>query len=219
MTRALFIALLATVALSLAARADSLITFTGVTANVGTGEDEGYFGQSFTTPGGGPWDNITFNFFDQKNDGTPYAYEDVYLFSHPFTGDASDTTALTSASGYLGMSTGSGAVYQFSPTIQLNGNTQYFIYTGGASGLAGLAIETPGSYTGGDMYYNPDGTTPYVLAQNAPDNPSGLPQDALFQLSGDPVSAATPLPSTMSLGATILPLALLSLAIYRRKTA
>ncbi len=217
--RVLLIALLATAALSQAARADSLITFTGVAANVGPGEDEGYFGQSFTTPGGGPWNNITFNFFNQSNDGTPYAFEDVYLFSQPFTGDASDTTALTSATGYLGMSTGSGTVYQFSPTIQLNGNTQYFIYTGGASGLAGLAIETPGSYSGGDMYYNPDGITPYVLAQDAPDNLSGSPQDAPFQLSGDPVSAATPLPSTMSLGACLFPLAFLSLAFYRRKTA
>src|ERR1700722_9124990 len=79
----------------LPARAGVIDSYT--TANEIT---SGYLGQSFTTPNGGPWDDITFNFFNA--DGDPIAAGTAYIFSAEYDGDPG---GLSSAS-YLAASTG-----------------------------------------------------------------------------------------------------------------
>src|SRR5262245_59696837 len=77
-------------------------------------------GQSFTTPAGGPWNHITFNFFTPT--GTATAGGTLYIFTSPYTGTPED---LSSSTTYLAKSTGvSNGAYMFDPTtVTLQPNT------------------------------------------------------------------------------------------------
>ena len=104
----------AALAAALPARATTLADYTA-----GTTDSGGDFGLAFTTPSGGPWDEITFNFF--AVDGTTLvAAGTAYLFTSAYTGSP---TGLSSAS-YLAASTGvSSNVYDFSATFTLQPGT------------------------------------------------------------------------------------------------
>ncbi len=208
------LSLAAVVLLPLASRADTLIQFDGVTSNITPG-NEGFPGQSFITPSGGPWDDITFNFYNTtSSDGiaAPDSQGTLFLLSKEYSGIADDLS--TTTPGYLSQAVGDGSIYQFLNTVQLNGNTTYYVYLGGDSGT-NFDAEKPGTYANGDMYYTPDNDQKYAASENALDFDAA--SDAPFQLDGDPVGASTPLPSTMSLGAALMPLAFLSLTLYRRR--
>jgi hypothetical protein len=110
-----------------------------------------FFGQSFTTPNGGPWYNITFNFFSDQG-VTPVAEGTAYLFAAPYTGTpaglsevlgtlsaatrtanearkAASARPLASAPGFVAASIAvSGGVYVFPSSLILLPNTQYFVY-------------------------------------------------------------------------------------------
>jgi hypothetical protein len=109
----------AALAAALPARATTLVDYTA-----GTSPSTGWFGLAFTTPSGGPWDDITFNFL-ATNATTPVAAGTAYIFSSAYAGTPS---GLSSAS-YLAASTGVASnVYDFSATFTLQPGTTYYIF-------------------------------------------------------------------------------------------
>lgn len=123
-----------------------------ITQNIGgTSTESGIFepGQSFTTPGGGPWDDIRFSFFSDQG-VTPVALGVAYIFSSAFSGNP---IQLISAM-YLAASTGvSGGAYVFNPSFTLAPNTQYFLYTGAPiQGFPGSLLADGNVISGGNQY-------------------------------------------------------------------
>jgi sugar lactone lactonase YvrE len=102
-----------------------------------------YLGQSFTTPGGGPWNNITFNFFLS---GVPLANGTAYIFSSRYTGLVN---GLSGGSNLLATSTGTiGGKYVFNPTFTLQPGTTYFLYSDGFNSLFDIQTSFLGGSSG-----------------------------------------------------------------------
>lgn len=165
----------AALAAALPARATTLADYTA-----GTTDSGGYFGLAFTTPSGGPWDEITFNFF--AVDGTtPVAAGTAYLFTSAYTGSP---TGLSSAS-YLAASTGvSSNVYDFSATFTLQPGTTYYIYedTRIAVGANG---DGTGSYAANPPSLPDFGSFTFVsLNFQAAGDPAPVPETSAFFLAG-----------------------------------
>jgi hypothetical protein len=85
------------------------------------------FGQSFTMPSsGGPWDNITFNFFSNSPATTPFTLGTAFLLNEQYLGMPSNLS--TSTPGFLGESTGiTGGMYVFSTALTLDPGVKYFL--------------------------------------------------------------------------------------------
>ena len=92
-------------------------------------------GQQVTTPAGGPWDNIAFNFYDST--GAPWALQTLYLLSQPYTGLAGSLNASTP--GYISLAAGGNGVYTFPSGVTLQPQTAYYFYTSALPGYPGLA--------------------------------------------------------------------------------
>lgn len=168
------------------ARADTIIN----NPQVVTGAGPGYLGESFTTPNGGPWNDIAFAFLSPSD--APEASGDLFLLSEAYSGP---NDALSSATaGFLAESTGINAgFYDFASSVTLQADTQYFVYMDTAGGpilvAQGAALAGAGgflTYSEGSSYVS----TP-VLS---------------FEVTGTPMSA-TPEPST------IVPTVLMGLAM------
>jgi len=94
-------------------------------------------GQSVTTPGGGPWDSIEFDFYDtvvENNQivgialGSPLAYGTLYLLTQTYAGTTSGLSTLTP--GFLAAtSTIVNGDWVFDPTVTMEGNIQYYFFT------------------------------------------------------------------------------------------
>jgi hypothetical protein len=160
-----------------------------------------FTGQSVTTPAGGPFNNITFNFFSDTAATTPSAAGDLFILTQQYLGNPD---ALSSATpGFLAESTGvSGGIYQFDPSVTLQGGTQYFFYT---DALFQTAFVSPGTYAGGILYSTTMGNSPYVATGG----------DATFRLSGTTVGAPVPEPWT-AVGAVTGAVCVLAYARLRR---
>jgi hypothetical protein len=145
-----------------------------------------YFGQSFTTGAAGPYDDIVFNFYQVPNNN-PYAEGTGFLLSTAYSGSPAGLNSSTP--GFLGSTVASGGFYNFSPSLTLLANTQYFFYENAAlASIRGFNV-----YSGGNYYYD------------VADNPTflnGAPASTNFTVTGDPVAAATPEPSSLVLFAT-----------------
>jgi hypothetical protein len=156
--------------------------------NGGTGTDPVAepMGESFTTPGGGSWNNITFNFFSDVPASTPLAAGNAYLLTQEYLGSPGSLSSLTP--GFLAESVSvSGGQYIFDSSVFLSSNTEYWLYedtniqtTG--DGLAGSSA--------GQAYFGGDGG--FDLR--------GVGQIANFELDG--VSTAAPEPGTWLTGFT-----------------
>jgi len=117
--------LLALVVVLIGARTAQATVIQQYTSGI-NGASDYYWGQSFTTPGSGPWNNVTFNFYSNDT-GDPLAEGTAYLFSSPYLGLGPN--GLPSASGILAKSTSiSGGKYIFSSTFDLQPNTTYYLY-------------------------------------------------------------------------------------------
>ncbi|HYL76386.1 MAG TPA: PEP-CTERM sorting domain-containing protein [Bryobacteraceae bacterium] len=83
-----------------------------------------FVGQPFTTPSGGPWVNIKFNFY--QDSGTVAAAKGTaYIFTSAYTG----TPSGLSGSSFLAAGPAIfGVSYNFAPSFMLQPNTQYFLY-------------------------------------------------------------------------------------------
>ncbi len=146
------------------------------------------FGESFTTPSGGPWDDITFNFFSDIPAVTPSAAGTAYLLSEAYTGTPSSLSS--AVPGFIAASTGiSGGAYVFAPSLELIANTTYFIYENGVETVSG-----GNAVAGGVAYFAPTSSTDFSLA-------IGPAQTANFAVDGNSgiVTAATPESSSMFL--------------------
>jgi hypothetical protein len=90
-----------------------------------------YYGQTAQTPAsGGPWNNITFNFYSCSDPsctsvGAPHAEGNLYILSQGC--DTTSPNGLATSPFLIAKSTGiSGGVYTFSPTVVLQPSTTYY---------------------------------------------------------------------------------------------
>lgn len=126
-----FLVLLGMAVTAIPARAQIMQITSGATG----GTYGAYAGLTFTTPAGGPWSNITFNFYATPAMGsapasTPEAVGTAFLLTQVYNGTPSNLSS--SAPGYVASSISiSGGVYIFPPSVVLNPNTQYWVYENG----------------------------------------------------------------------------------------
>lgn len=160
-----------------------------------------FFGQSFTTPGGGPWDNITFNFYSDIPATTLSAAGTAFLLSTSYAGTP---TALSSAApGYIASSTGvSGGMYLFNPSLELNSNTTYWLYEN-----ASITV------TGGDP--QPVGLTAFAVSATG-NFDAPVAQTANFAVNGTAVTAST-VPEPASVGLALAGFLTVAFFGYRRR--
>jgi hypothetical protein len=104
-----------------------------------------YWGQSFTTPAGTGWNNVSFNFYDLTL--TPYAAGVGYLFGAAYAG----TPAQLATAGALAVSApANGSTYDFAPAFRLLANKSYYFYAdapmrirgGGVTNVGGTSVFT-----------------------------------------------------------------------------
>jgi hypothetical protein len=144
----------------------------------------GFFGQSFTTVTSMPETNISFNFFSDVPATTPAAFGTGFLLSQAYLGTPADLSAATP--GFLAEATASGGHYSFGAAATLQPGTQYFFYEN-ALIPAGSISGGPSAYTGGGDFFTSGGnfTGPF----------SGISSN--FLVTGTPPSV--PEPSTFAL--------------------
>jgi hypothetical protein len=190
--------------LGLAAMLASSHAFAGVIVQniAGTlGSGSGFFfGQSFTTPSsGGPWDDITFNFFTNVPPTTAEASDNAFLLSQQYLGTPSNLSSSTP--GFLAESTViTGGMHVFSTALELSPGTQYFVYENAVSpNLSG-----GNTISGGQLYF----------AGSSSDFAGGGRSNN-FTVSGDVVFAAVSEPSPLM----VLVIALLGFGLLRRYRA
>jgi hypothetical protein len=151
-----------------------------------------WVGESFTTPVGGPWTDIAFNFYSDIPAATPAAAGDAFLLTQEYLGTPSALSSSTP--GFLAESTGnSGGVYTFAPGVVVNASTQYWLYED-------TSVTVSGSSTAG----GPSGQA-YFATSAATDFAASGTQLANFTLSGsvDPAPEPSTLFSTFA-GAGLL---------------
>jgi hypothetical protein len=107
----------------------------------GNGEElNAELGQTFTTPSGGPWDDITFTFYSNYPPTVPTAAEDLYLFSEVSTGLV---VGLESAPGLIGHALEpTDGVWAFAPNVTLQANTEYWVYDEDSLGVSAGSLVT-----------------------------------------------------------------------------
>jgi len=165
----------------------SFTTGTAVGGNV-------FWGESFTTPAGGPWNSITFNFFSDAGATTPTAPGDAFLLSSQYLGLPTNLSSGTP--GFIAESTGNaGGIWTFAAGVTLSPNTEYWIYDDAAGVISGIPINGTSSQRG----YASNSSGSSFAATNGVDN---------FNLSG----TAAPEPGTVGLAGA----ALFSLALWSR---
>jgi hypothetical protein len=92
-----------------------------------------FIGQSFTTPSsGGPWDDITFNYFTFTSPTIPVATGTAFLLSQEYLGTPPNLGSSTF--GFLAESTMIiGGMHVFPTALELSPGTQYFVYENAVS--------------------------------------------------------------------------------------
>lgn len=175
------------IGLTAPARAGVLINFTG-----GATTDNQAPGQSFTTPAGGPYHDIKFNWY---NESGPTAVGTLYILTSSYAGTPAALSSSTP--GFVGASTSIvGNEYIFNTAVTLLGGTQYYAYTDSQMSYLRSVAGDGDLYTGGNRWRAT--STGAAFASVA--------ADAQFRLSG----AAVPEPSTLvSAGAAVVGLVLL----------
>ena len=133
-----FFVLLFTVCASWRAHADIIIAPTETNTTVGTGF---FFNQSFTTPVGGPWNNIAFSWLTTGN--TSFADGQLHISTTAFTTTYSDAA---NHSGVFGSASDAGSTYNFPSAMTLSPSTQYFVAMDGGEAAT---ISTTGFSFGG----------------------------------------------------------------------
>ncbi len=171
------------------AQANTIASFTG---GIGFNQ-QGYFGNSFTTVAGSPVSNITFNFFSDIPATTPFASGTGFLLTMQYLGTPGALSAATP--GFLGQAVAAGGFYTFASGLTLQPNTQYFFYCNAL--LAAGSISGGAPYAGGQGYFSNGG------------NFAGFGDSNNFAVNG------TPTPETGE-SVILLGLALSAFAIIRR---
>jgi hypothetical protein len=161
-----------------------------------------FTGQSFTMPSaGGPWDDITFNFFSNIPATTPAAFGTAFLLNQQYLGTPSNLSSSTP--GFLGESTGiAGGMYLFPATLALDPSVQYFVYE---NALIPTDAISGGNIIGGAQSYSTTSASGNFVSSRASNN---------FSLFGTVVSGV-PEPSPLM----VLVTALLGFGFLRRYRA
>jgi PEP-CTERM motif len=120
----------------------------------------GFVGESFTMPSpGGPWNNITFNFFSNVPATTPFAIGTAFLLHQAYLGTPSNLSSATP--GFLEASTGiTGGMYDFPAALTLNPSVTYFVYENAA--IPSGAITGGNVFPGGQSYFTPTASGNFV---------------------------------------------------------
>ena len=86
-----------------------------------------FAGQSLTTPAGGPWDNLTFNWLNGVGTTNPSAFGNLFLLSQAYGGTPAALSAATP--GFIASAAAAGNQYTFAGSVTLQPTTTYFFYT------------------------------------------------------------------------------------------
>jgi len=178
-------------ALSVTAHAGPIVQYLAGTFSFAAAAPEG---ESFTTPGGRPWNSISFNLYSNIPATTPAAPGTAFLLSMACAGTPA---ALRNATpGFIASSSSNaGGIYTFDGPVTLQPNTQYWIFTNATAVMSG-------SITAGTAAQSQYTGSPFV----------NFPAQVLnFTLSG---TVATPEPSTWALTGAVL----CGLAFFARRT-
>jgi len=172
---------------------------TGAEATVLTGFSDG---QSATTPTGGPWNDIGFNFARcLEPSGTsclstanpPFALGGLYLLTQIYDGTPAGLS--TATPGFLARTTTiAGGVWTFDPRVTLNSSTQYFFYMDTAFNGPEVLFSSANPYAGGQYFEANSGNGPAYGA----DDSILANLDHVFALTGNPVNSV-PEPGTAAL--------------------
>ena len=161
-----------------------------------------YVGQQATTPSGGPWHDLTFNFFSDIPATTPSATGTLFLLSQQYLGPPSGLSSATS--GFIAESTGiAGNAYVFDPSVTIQPNTSYWFYS-----PTQFPPDDPsfGNLVSGEQFYS---------SESAGSNFGAVASTSSnFRLSGDVVPFVTTVPEPASLA--LFGLGGLGLAGWRR---
>jgi hypothetical protein len=163
-------------------RADIITSFTAGTANASSN----FIGQEVTTPSGGPWNNLTFNYFSNVPATTPSASGHVFLLTQTYTGTPHGLNTLTP--GFVAESTGIVAnKYVFDSGVTIQPNHSYYFYNDSNPAESGSNSVESGF--------------PLFFAGSADGNYGPLAgPEANFSLAGTPVStSAVPAPPAVVL--------------------
>ena len=115
-----------------------------------------FYGQAFTTPGGGPWNSLAFNFYSDVPATTPVAAGTAFLLTQQYLGEPGALSMSTP--GFLAESIEIlDGQYIFAPRVQILGNTSYWIYENGPLQVSG------GDTQPGALSYISIGTFDYPL--------------------------------------------------------
>lgn len=163
----------------------------------------GFFdGQSVTTPTGGPWNGIGFNFAQcLEPSGTsclstanpPFALGGLYLLTQIYDGTPAGLS--TATPGFIARTTTiSGGVWTFDPSVTLNSSTQYFFYMDKAFNGPEVVYSSANPYAGGQYFEANSGNGPTYGA----DDSAVANLDHVFALTGNPVNSV-PEPGTAAL--------------------
>jgi hypothetical protein len=153
-------------ALSPPCRADIIVENT---AGISSGGAPFVWGQSVTTPTtGGPWSNITFNFYNSA-DNSPYAAGSLFLLNVAYTGKPSALSSSTT--GYIATATASGGIWTFDSSVMLQPNFQYFFYMNSLASGVRPFISSTGTdvYAGGKIYYTGGGVNSNFVSNSTSD--------------------------------------------------
>jgi len=185
---------------ALLARAGTIVQYTaGTTPGSGLA-----WGESLMTPVGGPWNNITFNFYSDAPAVTPAAAGNAFLLTQEYLGTPAALSSSTP--GFLAESvSNAGGVYTFNSGVVINPGTEYWIYEDAVMSLTGSNVD--GSATE-DLYDSVAATTNFASFS------AGVV--ANFTLSG---TAAVPEPGTLYLSICALIFALIPVYISRKKSS
>jgi hypothetical protein len=110
------------------------------------------FGESFTTPSGGPWTGIQFNFYSDVPPVTPTAGGNAWLLTQEYLGLPSALGASTP--GFLAEAVNiSGGKHIFNLSVALSPGTEYWIYEDAVTSITGSGT---GGGPGGQAYFAND---------------------------------------------------------------
>jgi hypothetical protein len=165
-------------------------------------------GLSLVTPPGGPWTNITFNWY-RAGTGASYAIGNLYLLSQNYTGTPQALSSSTT--GYIAHATGGGTVYTFASGITLQANTTYYFFADlGLSSGASTEVSSGGTDLANVQSYGAgNGNLDFVTR----------PFDISYSLNGTSPSVPEPTATGPAVGFTLLLCAAIGAGCRRRAAA
>jgi hypothetical protein len=162
-------------------------TIASATAGGGTLNNSAYLGQDFITSGGGPWTNVTFNFYTGSSATNPQAAGTAFLLNQQYLGTPNNLN--NSTPGYLdSTSTINSGEYVFDSGLVLQPNTHYWLYENALINPSGGPNNT------GVIYYSNGANSDYTTAADS----------ANYLVTGTKVSGV-PEPTTLALLASAFP--------------